>query len=195
MYISYEDLKLKVLEDVYKPAEDTYLLISAIIEERGERALDLGCGCGLISLILAKKFNEVIAIDINPHAVKLTLHNAKINGLSNIYTVRCDSGSSLKSFVFDVVACNPPYIPVLEEKSWIHKAWSGGLTGREATYRMAEEAYRLLKENGRLYIVASSLSKIEHVEKYLRKLEFKNVKKVMFRKLFFEELVVIKCLK
>jgi release factor glutamine methyltransferase len=195
MYISYEDLKLKVLEDVYKPAEDTYLLISAITGERGGKALDLGCGCGLISLILAKKFSEVIAVDINPYAVGLTLHNAKINGLSNIYTVRCDSGSSLKSCVFDVVACNPPYIPVLEEKGWINKAWSGGLTGREATYRMAGEAYRLLKEDGRLYIVASSLSKIEYVEKYLGKLGFKNVKKIMFRKLFFEELVVIKCLK
>jgi release factor glutamine methyltransferase len=195
MYISYEDLKFMVLESVYKPAEDTYLLISAIAGESGGRALDLGCGCGLISLILAKRFSEVIAVDINPDAVRLTVYNARINGLSNVYTVRCDSGSSLKSCSFDVVACNPPYIPVLDEGGWIHKAWSGGLTGREATYRMAGEAYRLLKEDGRLYIVASSLSKIDYVENYLRRLGFKNVKKILLRKLFFEELVVIKCVK
>lgn len=195
MYRSYEDLKFKVSEDVYEPAEDTYLLVSAIEKERGEKALDLGCGCGLIALILAKKFSEVIAIDINPNAVKLTIYNTKLNSLNNIYTVRCDSGLSLRSYVFDVIACNPPYLPVLEGRSWINKAWSGGASGREATYKMAREAWRLLKEEGRLYIVASSLSKIEDIEHYLRNLGFNNVKRVVAKKFFFEELTVIKCVK
>jgi len=195
MYRSYGDLKFKVSRDVYEPAEDTYLLISAIMGEKGEKALDLGCGCGLIALILAKRFNEVIAVDINPNALKLTAYNAKLNDISNIYTVRCDSGSSLKSYVFDVIACNPPYIPVVEEGGWIHKAWSGGLTGREATYRMVGEAWRLLKENGRLYIVASSLSKIKYIKNNLVKLGFKNVERILSRKFFFEELTVIKCVR
>ncbi len=195
MYRSYDGLKFIVSRDVYEPAEDTYLLISAIMGEGGKKALDLGCGCGLIALILARKFDEVIAVDINPNAVKLTACNAKLNNISNIYTVRCSSGSSLRGHIFDVVACNPPYIPVTEEGGWIHKAWSGGLTGREVTYKMAEEAWRLLKENGRLYIVASSLSKIKHIKNHLVKLGFKNIRRILSRKFFFEELTVIRCVR
>lgn len=195
MYRSYEDLKFKVSRDVYEPAEDTYLLISAINRESGEKALDLGCGCGIVALILARKFSEVVAIDINPNAVKLTVYNAKLNGLGNIHVVRCNFESSLKNYVFDVIACNPPYLPVLEGEAWIHKAWSGGPTGREATYRVVKEAWRLLKNNGRLYIVASSLSKIEDIEHYLKILGFNSIKRVVSEKFFFEELTVIKCVK
>ncbi|MCD6447750.1 MAG: methyltransferase, partial [Thermoplasmata archaeon] len=61
-------LKIKVFEGVYEPAEDSYLLIKAIEAEGRKKALDMGCGCGIIALHLAKNGCDVTAADINDKA-------------------------------------------------------------------------------------------------------------------------------
>ena len=47
-----------------------------------ERVADLGCGSGLVSLLAAKLGASVLAVDINPLCVALTLKNLRQNALS-----------------------------------------------------------------------------------------------------------------
>ena len=66
----YKDLILHVDENVYHPAEDTYLLAENLNVEKNDIVLDVRTGCGIIALLSARKAKEVVAIDINPYAVK-----------------------------------------------------------------------------------------------------------------------------
>jgi len=57
----YKNFEIEVFDSVYSPKEDSELLVKAIEEEKsaakgnGKIALDMGCGSGLGSLILAEK--------------------------------------------------------------------------------------------------------------------------------------------
>ena len=70
-------LNLTIHSQVYEPAEDTFLLLENLADYvKGERIIDVGCGCGIIGLYtLTVGAKEAILTDINPHAVE----NAKIN--------------------------------------------------------------------------------------------------------------------
>jgi len=66
---------------VYEPAEDTFLLAENLEVRNGETVLEVGSGCGILSVIAASDARKVMSIDINPLACRLTVLNAKINGL------------------------------------------------------------------------------------------------------------------
>ncbi len=51
--------------------------------EEGERALDLFCGVGFLTLPLALRFAEVIGVESDPRAVRFARRNARHNGLRN----------------------------------------------------------------------------------------------------------------
>jgi LmbE family N-acetylglucosaminyl deacetylase/SAM-dependent methyltransferase len=65
------------------PLWEADLLIRLMVEDNGDRALDMGCGSGVLSLALARHYHSVLGIDVNPRAVAMSRLNAKINGVSN----------------------------------------------------------------------------------------------------------------
>lgn len=79
--VIYKHLNLNVPKDVYKPAEDTFLLADNLKAETGEKILELGTGCGLLSIIAAKRGAKVTATDINPKAMERAKENAKSEGV------------------------------------------------------------------------------------------------------------------
>ncbi len=67
--------------DIYEPAEDSYLLQEVVREEVHGRVLDVGTGSGIQALSAAKssRVREVVAVDINPDAVRgLSGKNRKV---------------------------------------------------------------------------------------------------------------------
>jgi len=69
---------------VYPPREDTLMLCRAIAElsARGTgKALEIGCGSGLVTMVLTSLGWEVTACDVNPFAVSSTRGNLELNGL------------------------------------------------------------------------------------------------------------------
>ena len=77
-------LKIKTLRDVYEPAEDSFLLAKHAKKLNG-RILEVGCGCGIVSLECAfsNQKNIVEGVDINRKAVALAKENAKENKIKN----------------------------------------------------------------------------------------------------------------
>ena len=57
---------------VYPVEEDTQLLLEAALAEvrPGDRVLEVGTGSGHIAASLADRAARVVALDINPHAVR-----------------------------------------------------------------------------------------------------------------------------
>lgn len=62
----------------------------------GRRALDMGCGSGILALAMARRWRvPVIAADIDPEAVRVTLVNAKVNGLTPL--IRAEGGDGYRT--------------------------------------------------------------------------------------------------
>jgi len=88
--------------------------ICKLIEFKPQRICEIGTGCGAISIALSEFFKEaeIIATDI----CELALHNAQENILrynldDRIKLIKTDLFLPFKTGVFDLIICNPPYIP------------------------------------------------------------------------------------
>jgi release factor glutamine methyltransferase len=164
--VSFNDYLFFVNENVYEPAEDTYLLAEFMNLSENDFVLDVGTGCGILAVLAAAKTkNQVIAVDINPHAIRCSKNNAELNQVKDkIEFLLSDLFSGIKNKeIFSLIIFNSPYLPSEpdEEKSWIDKSWAGGPTGRTIIDRFIREAPRYLQSNGKVWLLQSSLSNID----------------------------------
>jgi release factor glutamine methyltransferase len=163
--VSFGDYVFNVWENVYEPAEDSFLFAENLKVQEAETVLDLGTGCGILGILAAEKARAVVAVDVNPYAVRCARENAKLNDLHNkIYYVQGDLFTPLgEGFKFDVVLFNAPYLPVdeTETDSWLDRAWAGGATGRHVIDRFVVEVSTYLQQKGRVLLMQSTLADVD----------------------------------
>lgn len=112
--------------------------------KKGQSALDLGCGSGILSIILAKLGLYVSACDSDELAISSTLSNAKLNGVSLEKTWQ---GSIQKTRAqFDLLVANLTFDIILslkdELKSHLKKGGILVLSGILLKYKeRAKEAF------------------------------------------------------
>ncbi len=92
--------------------------------------LDLGCGWGVVAVSAAVESPdaEVWAVDVNPRALKLTEHNAAVNGATNVTVLPAETALALareRGIAFDRIISNPP---VRIGKTRMHAMLSDWLT-------------------------------------------------------------------
>ena len=186
--------KLTIPGSVYKPAEDTFLLAENMHLNGGEEVLEIGCGCGVLSLLAARKARRVVAVDLNSEAVKAAKANALANSLESKVEVRLGNlFEPLKpgKEKFDLIIFNPPYLPGnLKDSSIAEKAWIGGRGGREILDRFLNDAGKWLKPKGRIIFVQSSITGIKKTIRILKAQGFR-AKILAEKKLFFETLYCV----
>lgn len=185
---TYYGIELKLHPQVYEPAEDTFLLAENLAVRKGDTALDVGTGTGLIALLMAKKASSVLGVDINPLAIELARENARINGIKNVEFRVSDLFERVEG-KFDVITFNAPYLPGEPEEP-IDLALVGGEGGREVLDRFIREVPEYIKPGGTVQIVQSSITGVEET---LEKLEEVGLKGKVAAKVhvFFEDIVLI----
>ncbi len=193
--VAFEGLELLVHGGVYEPAEDSFLLAKYARELRG-RILDLGCGCGIQSLVCARadQDNQVIGVDANPDAVWNSIENAQRNGLENAIFLESSLFSTVENEKFDAIIFNPPYLPTSEEEKVagnLNLAFDGGPDGRKVTDAFLLEFPDYLARNGTLLMIESSLAGIEKTMEKLGGLGFE-ARILEEEKFFFERIVAIR---
>lgn len=104
----YED------DPAFKITTDSVLLADFAAGGRTfDRCMDLGCGGGLLSVLLHDRFPEAAydSVDIRPEAAELCRHNYAANGVTG--DVACLDARKYRSIprpgAYDLVVCNPPY--------------------------------------------------------------------------------------
>jgi len=95
---------------------DAILLADFARVSAGEAVCDLGCGCGVIGLLLAaRRAADVTGVELQPDACETARQNAARNGLTGRFrTVPGDLRgirSLLPAGTFRAVVSNPPYFP------------------------------------------------------------------------------------
>ena len=114
------DWELLVPQTVYPPREDTLLLAQALstIQRESGLALEIGCGSGAISIVLASLGWNVEACDVNPIAVAAARGNAHTTGLSDMISISeggvGEPGWNLPEGT-DLVVWNLPYLDPEED--------------------------------------------------------------------------------
>jgi release factor glutamine methyltransferase len=187
--LGYEGVECQLLPGVYPPSDDTFLLVDVAMNqfEGRQKILEVCCGAGLAALVVKREGINVVASDINPVACR----NARLNGLEAVRT------DLLEGFdgKFDLLLCNPPYLPSGEEERLANAknpALDGGTDGLDVTRRLITDAPRVLDAGGILLFVASSLQSWDSIEDLLSSgnWEFEVAKS---RRTFFEELRLYHC--
>ena len=106
--------KISVPPSVYPPREDSYLLCKTIAEfkSHGGNALEIGCGSGIVSIVLSSLGWDVTCCDINPVAVDATRKNLERNNLADRVQVIESSTEGEISIPeeTDLIVWNIPYL-------------------------------------------------------------------------------------
>jgi len=164
-------LEFEVGPEVLIPRPETEFLVEAVLRllRREETAcprwqvLDLGTGCGVIGICLAKEETgvQVVATDVSPAALVIARRNAcRLGVAERVAFVAGDLFSPLAcpQAIFDVVVSNPPYVPagdfarlcpevtVFEPRV----ALDGGKDGLEVIRRIVREAPEYVRPGGYL---------------------------------------------
>ena len=102
-------------DTLFRPGTDSFLLSSLPRLKPGMKVCDLGCGTGLLGLLLLQRQPDlhVTGVEIQPPAIHLAEKAAVENGLTDRLTFRMEDlrETALPANSFDLVVCNPPYYP------------------------------------------------------------------------------------
>lgn len=123
-----EDLQCKGLKIIQNKSLYAFTSASVVLAnflkiKKGERALEIGTGSGVISLLACAKTDasEIVAFELQESMASLACKNVELNNLNNrIKIINAPIQDYKKYFAteqFDVVFSNPPYMVSAADKS------------------------------------------------------------------------------
>ena len=116
--------------------------------------LDIGCGYGIVSIILKtffKKINLTLS-DVNERALELSEENLKKVGIKEYKIIKSFSFDNIKDN-FDVILSNPPI-----------------RTGKATIFQIYEESFEHLNKNGEFYCVIQTKHGAKSTQKKLEEI-------------------------
>jgi tRNA1Val (adenine37-N6)-methyltransferase len=144
----------------YRFSLDAVLLAGLTNLRAGERVVDLGAGCGIVSLILASRFPDcsLVGVESQTTLASLAERNVLLNGLTGRVDILAGEMQNLPQHFppesFDVAVSNPPYRPLgsgrlnpVAERAIARHELNGSLDV------VAQTANYLLPSGGRLALI------------------------------------------
>jgi release factor glutamine methyltransferase len=123
-----------------------------------QTVLDLGTGTGCLLLAALTEFQGAFGVGVDRSAAAATLaaRNAAALGLSNRVTLLCGYWAAALGGAFDLVLCNPPYIPTSDLDGLMPEvaryepgtALDGGTDGFDAYRSVIPDLPRVLSVRG-----------------------------------------------
>lgn len=154
-----EGIEVKVNPNVFPPATDTKLLVANIHTKKSERIIDLTTGSGAAAIIAGLQGASGVAVDINSAAVENANQNFKRYKVQ-MKAIKSNLFNSVPPEKFDQMFANGPF-------------FEGDITdpldfacygAREFIEGLFSGVKPHLKKDGKLLIVVSAWSDLEHFE-------------------------------
>ena len=155
-----QSLSLTQQKEMLAFGTDAYLLYAYLRRKANGKAVELGAGSGVISLLTASagKFSHITAVEVQPEQAKICQNNAATNGLSEKISTICTNVKNLTPVLIggevDAVFANPPYMTVGSGKANVSDAKyiaRHEVLGTVADFAAA--ASRILKYGSSYYVV------------------------------------------
>lgn len=149
-YLLHQDTTLPML------GTDSLLLSRFCTVKRGAKVLDLGCGVGVLGVLLAERCENLIldGVELNPASAALAERNLSENGLTGrILWGDMRSEGWFTEGHYDLVLSNPPYFP---ERTGFHATQRNAEARSELTCTLSDlcrSAAPRLKTGGRFAVV------------------------------------------
>lgn len=160
-----DDLQIKGYQIIQRPGRfcfgmDAVLLSAFARVKKGECSLDLGCGNGILPILLAAKYpgKHFAGLEIQEESARMAKRSVQLNGLEEKVNIVIgdikEAASIFGAASFEVITTNPPYM-----------IGSHGLkNAKEALYiarhevlctidDILRESAKVLKSKGRFYLV------------------------------------------
>lgn len=158
-----EDLQCKGLKIIqnknyYTFTSDSVILANFITTKKRDKCVEIGMGCGVISILLSAKqsFDKIIGFELQKEMSMLAKKNVELNHLiEKIEVVNDDIKNHAKYFEngsIDVVFSNPPYMVgggenknVVRDKARHEKSLP--------LHELTDVASKMLKHGGKFFLV------------------------------------------
>ncbi|MEG2488788.1 tRNA1(Val) (adenine(37)-N6)-methyltransferase [Anaerorhabdus sp.] len=168
-YLPETTLEIKQRKDMFRMNSDTHYLGKFLYVKEDESVLDIGCNNGAL-LLYASLFNPktLVGIDYFQEAISLAEENMKHNHVDAVLV-----HTKIQNFEyapFDVIVCNPPFFKV-DENSNVNESEYLRIARHEEMLTLRElfvHVRRLLKDEGRFYLVHRTMRLTEIVEETLK---------------------------
>ena len=158
----FHGLDFTVTPDVLIPRPETeHLVEEALARAQGAQAiLDVGTGSGCVAVSIKKNLPsaKVVGGELSRAALRVAAENAS-RLQSPVEFVRADLVEAFSAGCFDMVVCNPPYVPLAdlpglqrELRSEPSLALFGGEDGLRVYERFTSTVARILKPGGWLLL-------------------------------------------
>ncbi|MBO6122949.1 MAG: methyltransferase [Methanobrevibacter sp.] len=191
------DFILNSDDNVYNPAEDSYLLADNLEISEGQSVLEIGTGSGIVAMYASRLTDKITVTDINFDACELARRNFRDNGIEGIEILFGNLFEPVKERKFDVILFNTPYLPTEDDEvidDTINYAFDGGVNGRKVIDLFLNEVGNHLNDGGIVQLIQSSLSGNEETLKMLDELGF--IAEIKEKEhFFFEDITLINAYK
>lgn len=155
--LEYKSLKIIQNPEGYCFTGDSVLLANLAKIAAGDKVVDLGTGSGVISLLIAKKYNpsKVFGIEIQERLANMAQRSVTLNELDNIVTIINKPMQGIVKEIgtgFDVVVTNPPYDKVVD----VERVGEIDICKSEVMVKcneVIEGASKLLRYGGMFYMI------------------------------------------
>jgi release factor glutamine methyltransferase len=166
--IYFYNCEFKIENGVFIPRPETELLVEKTIQlyknyfyPKKVKILDIGTGCGNISICLAKNIEncKVTGVDISKKSLYISYKNAILNKVEKKIKFIISNVFDKINEKFEIIVSNPPYVSKneyenLEEeiKKEPKRALIGGIDGLKIIRKIISGSPVYLKKNGFLII-------------------------------------------
>ncbi|ADL67675.1 methyltransferase small [Thermoanaerobacterium thermosaccharolyticum DSM 571] len=115
--LNLNGLKIIQHENKFKFGMDAILLSNFVYTKRGDKIIDLGCGTGIIPILIAGKSSNthVTGVEIQRDVADIAKRNVVLNNLTDRIEIINDDIRNIVDKLgvekYDIVTTNPPYMP------------------------------------------------------------------------------------
>ena len=174
--LGYKNRKIFQNTDYFSFSLDSVLLANfATIRIRDKKIVDLGCGNGVIPLIMSLRTDKkIIGVELQEKLFALAQKSVSFNNLDDRIQL---INQNMKDFAnnieninqFDLVVCNPPYFKVNDKKNFFNESREKLIARHEVEINLEELftcAKKILANDGNFAMVHRPERMLEILELY-----------------------------
>tara|TARA_B100001057_G_scaffold401688_1_gene413255 strand:- start:208 stop:876 length:669 start_codon:yes stop_codon:yes gene_type:complete len=186
--ITFKGIKLETNDLSFRPTLITETC-AKVVDFKEKKILDLGCGIGPLAIYFALNgAKEVTASDIYDEHLKLASINSKKNK-ANVKVIKSNLFENI-SEQFEVICCDVSGVEkkIAEVTGWFPKGVpKADNSGANLIIKVIQDSLNYVKNNGELFICATSFSDVAKIEKTMEENYENSWKKIYVEKVPFSK--------